>query len=103
MVKRLMEGEDMGTVDSFCPVCGRRDSWGCGHSAAQRRAARRHNATRLHRSGACWHFDHADCDPSECRLAGNVGADGVPIHGAGFVPLVSHGVQADRWRSGNDA
>lgn len=37
----------------LCDVCGRRNSWGCGHSGSQRSAARRHKATRKHRIGAC--------------------------------------------------
>ena len=28
-----------GKPETYCDVCGRRDSWGCGHSTAQRSAA----------------------------------------------------------------
>lgn len=40
-------------AETYCDVCGRRDSWGCGHSGSARWAARRHKATRKHRIGAC--------------------------------------------------
>lgn len=84
------------SADTFCPVCGRRDSWGCGHTGSQRSAARRHNATKRHRSGACEHYDHADCDPADCRLAGNVDRDGNRIHPPGYVPMLSHRAKATR-------
>lgn len=42
--------------EETCDVCGRRRSWGCGHSASQRRAARRHDATRIHQEERCWHY-----------------------------------------------
>ena len=67
---------------TYCDVCGRRDSWGCGHSASQRRNARRHNATAKHKSGRCEHYNHAECD-NTCKLAGYNGY-------SGYAPLVKH-------------
>ena len=43
----------------LCDVCGRRNSWGCGHSGKQRWYARRHQATAKHQRGKC-----------ECRTQG---------------------------------
>lgn len=44
------------TPETYCPACGRRDSWGCGHSSAQRRAASIHNARAIHRDERCHHY-----------------------------------------------
>ena len=70
-------------TETYCDVCGRRDSWGCGHTGSQRRDARRHNATRAHIEGRCWHYDHRACG-AECQPA----RDRQPR--SGWVPLVSH-------------
>lgn len=45
--------------ETYCPVCGRRDTWGCGHSAEQRRAARIHNARPIHLDERCHHYTAA--------------------------------------------
>jgi hypothetical protein len=46
-------GYPLGYCDGRCDVCGRCNAWGCGHSGAQRWAARRHAATAVHRDGRC--------------------------------------------------
>lgn len=43
-------------MSDHCDVCGRRNTWGCGHTGRQRWAARRHNATAAHREERCWHY-----------------------------------------------
>ena len=53
-------------TETYCDVCNRRDSWGCGHTLSQRRDARRHA-----------------CDPATCKLAQ------VPPP-AGYAPFVKH-------------
>jgi|ERR1035437_769638 hypothetical protein len=57
-------------TESYCDACGRRDSWGCGHSGSQRRDARRHKLTRVHLTGRCWHYNHDDCTVATCRTPG---------------------------------
>lgn len=69
--------------EGYCDVCGRRNSWGCGHTGAQRYAARRHNNSKAHREGRCWHFDHSRCGDS-CQKA----RDEQPT--SGWVPMVHH-------------
>ncbi len=70
------------TPETTCDACGRRRSWGCGHSKSQERDARRHAQTKAHRTGACWHFDHDACDPKTCKLAGK--------HTPGYAAFVKH-------------
>lgn len=43
-------------TETYCDVCGRRDSYGCGHDSRQRAAARRHNATKTHLAEMCHHY-----------------------------------------------
>ena len=71
------------TTEACCDACGRRNSWGCGHTSEQRRDARRHKATKLHREGACACFDHSECDPTTCKLAKQPWPPG-------YVPFVKH-------------
>ncbi len=70
------------TPERYCDACNRRLSWGCGHTEEQRRAARKHALTKAHRTGACWHYDHDECDPATCKLAGS--------HVPGYAPFVKH-------------
>lgn len=49
----------MKTVETYCDVCGHRDSWGCGHTGTQRSAARRHRQTVKHYRGKCDCFEYA--------------------------------------------
>lgn len=82
------------TGETYCDVCGRRDSWGCGHTSEQRREARAHNESEEHRTGACWHYDHAECDPDTCQYAGNRTPEGEHLHGPGYAPMVKHATRA---------
>lgn len=67
--------------ENICDCCGRRNSWGCGHTGRQRWMARRHQQTKAHQTGQCWHYSHADCGP-ECPLQGTIVI--------GYAPLVRH-------------
>ncbi len=70
-------------TERYCEVCGRSNTYGCGHTGSQRAKARRHNASRAHREGRCWHYDHSRCGP-ECQKAINKQPR------AGWVPLIHH-------------
>jgi hypothetical protein len=74
---------------THCEACGRRRSWGCGHSHADEVAALLERETVEHRSGACWHYSHDDCHPDHCERAGQT----VP----GYAAFVSHRQQAMKY------
>lgn len=65
-----------------CGVCGRRQSWGCGHTRSQERDVLRHRRTKKHRRGACECFGHNDCNPKRCSLAG--------VRTPGYIPKYQH-------------
>lgn len=65
-----------------CDACGRGYMWGCGHSDAQERNARRHNRTHKHAERRCRCFGHDHCDPKTCKLAG--------IQIPGYAPFYQH-------------
>lgn len=79
-------------VEATCDACGRRLSFGCGHTGAQRAAARAHALTPAHRLGWCDHYDHQECGPT-CPKAGNPWP-------SGYAPFVSHADAAARYRGG---
>ncbi len=79
----------LAEVEATCDVCGRRNSWGCGHTSAQRAAARAHDTTAAHRLGWCDHYDHKGCGPA-CPKAGNPWPDG-------YAPFVSHAEAEERY------
>ena len=56
---RSEEERAYGIGETYCPVCGHRDSWGCGHDGRQRANARRHNASRAHLEERCGHYTDA--------------------------------------------
>jgi hypothetical protein len=73
---------ELGLDPDYCEACNRRLSWGCGHSHEQEIEALEHRQSEEHQSGACWHYDHTDCDSSTCTRAGMT----VP----GYAPFVKH-------------
>lgn len=72
----------MEDKEPTCGVCGRRRSWGCGHTRSQERDHARHNRTKKHRRGACVCFGHTDCNPKRCSLAG--------LYRPGYIPKYQH-------------
>lgn len=68
--------------ETYCEVCGRRRSWGCGHTEEQEAAAREHAKTEEHLSGACLHFDHSECNPALCKNHG--------VETPGYAAFVKH-------------
>ena len=65
-----------------CDVCGRVNTWGCGHSGSQESAARKHRTSRTHKERRCECYGHDHCDPRKCKLAG--------IHISGYAPFHQH-------------
>lgn len=80
---------ELGLDPDTCEACGRRLSWGCGHSHEQEVEAIAERATVEHQSGACWHYSHADCDPAHCERAGK--------RVKGYAAFVTHREQAIRY------
>lgn len=83
--------EQLALDPDACEACGRRLTWGCGHSLEAEHAAVEHRLTAEHQSGACWHYDHADCSPDHCAERAKSATWHPP---SGYAPLMSHRVQA---------
>lgn len=80
-------GTESVKVGDYCDVCGRSITWGCGHEPHQEAEARKHNESEEHLSGACWHFDHSECSPTDCAERAAVTHWTPP---SGYAPLVKH-------------
>jgi hypothetical protein len=77
-----MSDKPFGSGAHHCDACGRRYTWGCGHSRSAERDARRHNATKKHARRECMCFGHDHCDPKTCSNAGK--------HIVGYAPFYQH-------------
>jgi hypothetical protein len=77
-----MSDKANGLGAGVCDVCGRRYSWGCGHSGSQERDARRHYATAKHAARECRCYGHDHCSPAACDLAG--------LRIPGYLPFYQH-------------
>jgi hypothetical protein len=75
-----MSAKPHGEGATYCDACGRRYTWGCGHSGSQERDARRHFATKKHAERRCKCFGHDHCDPKTCKLAGTRTPGYMPFH-----------------------
>lgn len=71
-----------GVGAGHCDACGRAYTWGCGHSASQEAASRKHDTTQKHKERRCACYGHDYCDPKKCSLAG--------ITISGYMPFEQH-------------
>jgi hypothetical protein len=71
-----------GSGKEYCDVCGRKYTWGCGHSSSQEAKSRAHDLTEKHIRKECKCYGHDYCDPKKCKLAG--------VMVLGYVPFKQH-------------